>query len=90
LRGGKAGGLKFRRQHAVGTFIVDFYCVTAGLVVEVDGPIHEYQRDRDTERQAYLEAIGLKVLRFSNDEVSSTLDKVVRAITDVAARCRGQ
>jgi very-short-patch-repair endonuclease len=82
LRGGKVEGLKFRRQHAVGRFIVDFYCVTAGLVIEVDGPIHEYQRERDIERQAYLVAMGLKVLRFTNDEVISNIGQVVAAITD--------
>ena len=68
LRSGKLGGLKFRRQHPVGRFIVDFYCVSAGLVVEVDGPIHDEQADADAERQLYLEAMGLRVLRFSNDE----------------------
>ena len=68
LRSGKLRGLKFRRQHPVGRFIVDFYCVSAGLVVEVDGPIHDEQADADAERQLYLEAMGLRVLRFSNDE----------------------
>jgi len=85
LRAGKVEGLKFRRQHAVGKFIVDFYCVTAGLVVEVDGPIHEHQRHRDAERQTYLEAIGLTVLRFSNDEVISNVEEVVAAIWAVAS-----
>jgi very-short-patch-repair endonuclease len=84
LRGGKVDGLKFRRQHAVGKFIVDFYCVTAALVIEVDGPIHEYQRDRDAERQTYLEAMGLTVLRFTNAEVVSDIDQVVARIRDAA------
>ena len=82
LRGGKVGGLKFRRQHAVGKFIVDFYGVGAGLVIEVDGPIHDYQRDRDEERQAHLEALGLRVLRFTNEEVMSNIEQVVAAIRD--------
>ena len=84
LRGGQVGGLKFRRQHAVGQFIADFYCVTAGLVIEVDGPIHAYQHARDAERQAYLEAMGLSVLRFSNDEVLSSIEQVLERIASAA------
>ena len=52
LRGRKLDGLRFRRQHALGRFIVDFYCVSAGLVVELDGPIHEQQQETDRERKA--------------------------------------
>jgi len=51
-------GLTFRRQHAIGPFIVDFYCVRAGLVIEVDGPIHADQRAVDEERQLHLVALG--------------------------------
>jgi very-short-patch-repair endonuclease len=81
LRGGKLNGLKFRRQHALNRFIVDFYCVQAGLVIEVDGPVHHYQLDADKERQEYLESLGLRVLRFTNDEVTRDIGKVVSRIS---------
>jgi very-short-patch-repair endonuclease len=65
----KPGGFKFRRQHAIGPYFVDFYCVQASLVIEVDGSIHDGQVDQDVARQQYLESLGLRVLRFTNDEI---------------------
>jgi adenine-specific DNA-methyltransferase len=62
LRNGRVGGLKFRRQHPVGRFIADFYCVRAGLVVEVDGATHADQQDADRERDAFLKSMGIEVL----------------------------
>ena len=89
LRGGRINGLRFRRQHPVGRFIADFYCVQAALVIEVDGPVHERQVDSDAERDAYLQAMGLRVLRFTNLEVLSETGAVVERIkefvTDMAA-----
>lgn len=76
-------GLKFRRQHAIGPFIVDFYCVKASLVIEVDGPIHATRRSADEERQTYLESSGLRVLRFSNDDVLESLPSVLEQIEAV-------
>ncbi|HEU0073427.1 MAG TPA: endonuclease domain-containing protein [Dehalococcoidia bacterium] len=73
-------GSRFRRQHAIGRFIVDFYCSEANLVVEVDGPIHRYQEAEDTEREAELEGRGLRVIRFSNDEVMTDMAAVLRRI----------
>jgi very-short-patch-repair endonuclease len=55
LRGGKLGGLHFRRQQVIDGYIVDFYCHAARLVVEVDGSVHEYQRGEDAEREQALE-----------------------------------
>src|SRR4051794_1903713 len=69
FRNGGIGGFRFRRQHAIEPFIVDFYCPQARLVVEVDGPIHERQVEADRFRQEMLEACGLTVIRFKNDEV---------------------
>jgi very-short-patch-repair endonuclease len=80
LRGAKLKGLRFRRQHAVGPFIVDFYCNAAKLVIVVDGPIHETTIKDDANRQAFLESTGLRVLRFTNDEVLGTLPTVLKAI----------
>ena len=82
LRSRQVDGLKFRRQHAIERFIVDFYCSEARLVVEVDGAAHDYTQAEDAVRQEYLEALGLRVLRFSNDEVLQQADTVIQAIRD--------
>jgi very-short-patch-repair endonuclease len=73
-------GFKFRRQQALGRFIVDFYCREAKLVIEVDGPVHDHQPEKDSVRQATLEQLGLRVLRFSNDEIHTSMEKVLAAI----------
>ena len=69
LRGGKLGGFRFRRQYAIGQFVVDFFCWKANLVIELDGGIHSAKRMEDRARQEFLERRGLRVLRFSNDRV---------------------
>lgn len=80
LRSREAGGYKFRRQHVVGHFIVDFCCPAARLVVELDGESHLGREKHDVRRQGLLEAEGLKVLRFWDTEVHEQLDAVVEAI----------
>jgi very-short-patch-repair endonuclease len=80
LRKHKLLGFKFRRQHAIDRFIVDFYCSKARLVVEVKGPIHQYTQEQDAIRQEFLESPGFHVLRFTNDEVNSALESVVERI----------
>jgi very-short-patch-repair endonuclease len=80
LRREALAGVKFRRQHAIGPFIVDFYCVQARLVVEVDGPVHRDRVEADDGRTAYLEGWGLIVLRFSNDDVLSDTPRVISQI----------
>ena len=69
LRGRQLFGYKFRRQHPVGPFVVDFACLEAGLVVEVDGGQHLDERAKDEARSRVLEAHGFRVVRFWNDEV---------------------
>ncbi len=81
LRGGKLGA-RFRRQHAVGRFIVDFFCPSAGLVVEVDGAAHDQSTGYDAARDRELEAKGFRVLRFGNDRVLSDPSAVVGEIRD--------
>jgi very-short-patch-repair endonuclease len=73
-------GLRFRRQQVFEGFIVDFYCPEAHLVVEVDGDVHELQADYDEARTAVLEGLGLRVLRFRNDEVFENIDGVLTVI----------
>jgi very-short-patch-repair endonuclease len=55
-------GLKFRRQHNIERFIVDFYCAKARLIIEVDGLIHQYQKEEDLIRQQFLEELNKKNL----------------------------
>jgi very-short-patch-repair endonuclease len=84
LRYRKARGLRFRRQHPVGRFVLDFFCPSAKLAVEVDGEVHDQQTERDEERTRVLGAQGIRVLRFRNDDVLSDLPSVVRRITAAA------
>jgi very-short-patch-repair endonuclease len=80
LRKHRQTGFYFRRQHPLARFIVDFCCTRAKLCIEVDGGIHDQQRERDEERTAWLEAMGYRVLRFANEEVLSAPHLVARRI----------
>ena len=82
LRANQLHGAKFRRQHNIGQYIVDFYCHAAKLVIELDGGIHESQKDRDSDRDTYLKANGLQVLRFQNEEITQNLPQVLQTITN--------
>jgi len=73
LRGKKLDGIKFRRQQPVGYFVVDFYNSEYRLVIEVDGPIHELQKEADEARQEILEVLGLVVLRIKSEVVEKNL-----------------
>jgi very-short-patch-repair endonuclease len=75
----QALGVKFRRQIVMYGYIVDFYCPSRQLVVEVDGPIHVAASDRA--RDAILAQHGLTVLRFSNDDVMARTDLVLERIS---------
>ena len=80
----KSNGLghKFLRQHIIGDYIVDFLCRDKMLVIEVDGGYHSErtQQEDDAVRQQWLESIGYKVIRFSNEEVLFNLDKTINTI----------
>jgi very-short-patch-repair endonuclease len=82
LRARQLNGLKFRRQHPVGQFILDFYCPLYKLVVELDGGIHETQCEQDAARTEHLEAHGYHVIRFCNEEVLDNLPSVLERIAD--------
>ena len=69
LRNGQIGGMKFRRQHPVGPYVVDFYCHSAKLVVEIDGMSHNDKAELDAVRTKALEAEGLRLLRVTNKDV---------------------
>ena len=82
LRANKLG-VHFRRQQVIQGFIVDFYCHKAGLVIEVDGDIHDLQKEEDERREKVLSALGLRVVRFGNDEVVKDLSAVVGKIMEM-------
>ena len=86
-RGRQLLGFKFRRQHQIGDYIADFYCNETRTVIECDGSVHETneQWHHDQNRDAYMIAQGLCVLRFSNDrvlnETESVLDEIARHLS---------
>jgi very-short-patch-repair endonuclease len=80
IRNRQVSGAKFRRQHTIDRFVVDFYCREAHLVIEVDGDIHQYTQAADAVRQEFLKCGGLRVLRFHNDQVTHQMDTVLAEI----------
>ncbi len=80
LRGSRLNGIHFRRQQIVRGFIADFYCHSARLIVELDGPIHEDQQEYDQERDRILTSHHLKILRIPNHEVFQNLQQVLDRI----------
>ena len=78
---------KFRRQHLIARFVVDFYCAEVNLAIEVDGSAHdgEVARNREYERDARLRALGIHVLRFRNEHVACDLGEVIRRIEEVCS-----
>jgi very-short-patch-repair endonuclease len=80
LRGDKLNGVNFRRQHALGKYIVDFCSVKAKLIIELDGNQHLEQEAYDAERTMFLESKGYRVLRFWNNEVLNDIEGVLGAI----------
>jgi very-short-patch-repair endonuclease len=75
-------GHKFRRQQGIGQYVVDFYCPAKKVAIEIDGATHwtEQEQKRDRERQCYIEALGIRVLRFTNDDVYTNKDGVLNTI----------
>ena len=82
LRGRKLGGVSFRRQHAVGRYVVDFCSPKHRLIIELDGSGHLSHAQGDALRTSELESRGYRVLRFWNDQVANDMDGVIRAILD--------
>ena len=87
LQRSKLQGRKFRRQHSVGPFVLDFYCPSERLAVELDGTTHDHRVEvrRDVLRTTYLAATGVRVIRFENQDVVRDPDGVLASIT----RCFG-
>ncbi|MEE8434370.1 MAG: endonuclease domain-containing protein, partial [bacterium] len=81
-KGKKLHGIKFRRQHPLDRFIVDFFAPENRLIIEIDGPIHNNSREEDLARQSHLEQMGYRFIRFTNDEVIQNIVKVLGEISE--------
>ena len=78
LKDKKLASFKFTRQKPLDNFIADFYCASLGLVIEIDGEIHNFQKARDKERDNTLQQkFGLKIIRYTNEEVLNNAEKIV-------------
>lgn len=73
-------GVKFRRQQSIGPYIVDFYCPQIRLVIELDGKQHFNNKDYDDYRTEYLNALNIKVIRYWNDEIQTSINSVINEI----------
>src|SRR5689334_6593847 len=87
LEANRIDGLGFRRQSPIRNYIVDFVCMSAKLIVELDGESHDFadQQKADQKRDAFFVSEGFQVLRFTNEQVMSNLEGVVEAIRQTAA-----
>ncbi len=81
---GKPLGFKFRRQHPINTYILDFYCHKKRLSIELDGEYHDSleQTEKDFDRTKYLNGIGVQELRFKNSEVLKNIETVISSIEE--------
>jgi len=82
LKNRKFMNLKFRRQYGIGDYIVDFYCPKLKLVVEVDGEIHDIKEvlEYDKVREAFINGLGIKIIRFKNVEIIEDLNDVLKRL----------
>lgn len=78
-------GIKFRRQHGIGRYVVDFYCPKKKLIVEIDGDSHYTLsgKENDEIREQYMNSLGLKVLRVTNLQVMTEIESVIDLISSV-------
>ncbi len=82
LKGRGAGGMKFRRQQGIGPFVLDFYCPEHRLGIEIDGSSHDYKYEYDEKRTEYLREQGIRILRFSNRQVFTSIQGVLNEIVN--------
>jgi very-short-patch-repair endonuclease len=75
-------GYKFRRQHSIKNFIADFYCPEKKLVIEIDGNQHLDNREYDMERTNHFESLGIRVIRFWNNEINTNINGVIMKIKE--------
>ncbi|MFZ4166625.1 endonuclease domain-containing protein [Brevundimonas sp. NPDC058933] len=91
LRGGRIDGHKFRRQHPIGPYVVDFACDRSRLIIEIDGAVHQLDEvmARDRKRQQALETLGWTVIRMTNDQIFSAPEALIDAVRRHAGRLQG-
>ncbi len=84
LRSRRLENHKFQRQTSIDQYIVDFYCAEKKLILEIDGDVHGFNRQRwlDQKRQRYLESLGFTILRFTNEEVKDSIERVLTSIIE--------
>ncbi len=82
LKGKQLQGLKFRRQHSIESYVLDFYCPELKLAIELDGEYHLKKeiQEYDQERQSYIEDLGISFIRFTNKEVCKNVNEVIQKI----------
>jgi len=86
LRTNKLNRLHFRRQQIVHGYFADFYCHQHELIVELDGRIHELQKEYDAEREENLIALGFRIIRFTNEDITGNLKGVLQKIVDACEK----
>jgi very-short-patch-repair endonuclease len=86
LRNRNLNGTKFRRQHPVGPYVVDFICINGKLIIELDGSLHQQQLTYDAQRTKFLEQAGYRVMRFWDNDVLLNTESVMQAIFDALVR----
>ena len=86
IKGEQLNGVKFRRQHPISPYIVDFYASQLKLVVEVDGDTHDEQKEYDARRTDFLKRKGYDILHFTNEEIHQDLEGVLEILRDYCAR----
>jgi very-short-patch-repair endonuclease len=84
LRGKRFYELKFYRQYSVGRYVLDFYCPSKRIAIEVDGSQHLENKEYDDERTEFLESLGIQVLRIWNNEVSNNMAGVLEKLYKIA------
>jgi len=84
LRRSQLEGIKFRRQHSIENFIVDFFCPREKLIIEIDGTVHNnfVNNEYDYKRTERLNELGFKAIRFTNQEIKNNIDLVLQAIKE--------
>jgi very-short-patch-repair endonuclease len=92
LKGKQIFGLRFRPQHPIDIFIADFYCHPIKLVIEVDGGIHKSvnQNEYDIGREAELNYWGIKVIRFTNEQIDNDIQHVITIIKQISTQLQSE
>jgi very-short-patch-repair endonuclease len=84
IRRRQMDNLRFRKQHPIGRYIADFCCPERKLIIELDGNVHDDRKEYDKNRDEYLRGCGYRIVRFSNDDVLSRLEKKMKSLCDIA------